>query len=352
MKVTVRKEAARLAVRHLAPSAAVELLCAAGRTPDLHPDVRATLVGVAPNLLPAEEIWALLESAATDGPEAVRRALLDVEPADLAPAHRSRYGELVARLPFLAEEQAAEQALFALREWAPYAPAAGVVLADACADPAGRFGGWPVCHGLSELARSGLPHPIGGVEPGSLLHGVVERLLALIAAGEPEGGGPGGDLPARRRLEALLDLFTRDRGFCAELARLVAGEPALTGARTDLLVRLVDLEAAEPELRASLRELTAAVDGRPVLAVRVAEELENAHRYAQPLADPAAALAAVAALGSGGGLVEGLLAVALATALGARQDWSGPCRDAVLALRRHPDREVREAAYATDLAGD
>lgn len=352
VKVTVRKEAARLAVRHLPPAGAVELLSTVGRTPDIHPDVRATLVGVATELLPAEEIWSLLESAAADGPYAVWSALLDVEPADLAPAHRSRYGELVARLPFVAGEQAAEQALFALRDWVRYTPAAGAALADVYTDLASPLSVWRVSYGLSELALSGLPHPVGGVEPGSLVHGVVERLLALIAAGEPEGGGRGGDLPARRRLESFVRSCHQDRPVCAALARRLAGEPALAGAGTALLAHAVDLEAAEPELLLALRELTEAVEGRPVLAVRAAKELERAHRHGEPLADPAAALAAVAALGSGGGLVEGLLAVALATALGSRQGWSGPCRDALLALRGHPDQEVREAAYATDLGGN
>ncbi|MGW4690199.1 hypothetical protein ACWEPM_35685 [Streptomyces sp. NPDC004244] len=352
VKVTVRKAAARLAAHHLSPGAATALLSTVGRTPGIHPDVHATVVGLAATLLPAEEMWALLESAAVDGPDAARRPLVLVNPADLAPAHRPRYGKIVARLPFVAEEQVADQALYRLRDWAPYAPAAGTALAEVYTDLASPLRVWRARYGLSELAQSELPHPIGGVEPGSLLLGVVDRLLALVAAGEPEGGAHGGDLPARRRLESLLDSSIRDRRTCAALARRLTGEPAVTAVRTALLVRAVDLEAAEPELLLSLHELTAAIEGRPVLAVRVAEELEAAHQHGTPLADPAAALAAVHALGGDGGLVEGLLAVGLATALGNRQNWPDPCRAAVVELRRHADREVREAAYATDLGGD
>ncbi|MFI8192034.1 hypothetical protein ACIF8T_25175 [Streptomyces sp. NPDC085946] len=351
VKVTVRKAAARLAARHLPPGAATALLATVGRTPGVHPDVHATVVGLAATLLPDEEMWALLESAVTDGPDAARRTLLDVNPDDLAPPHRPRYGELVARLPFVAGKQEADQALSGLRDWAPYTPAAGTALARVCADLASPLSVWRATYGLTELAQSALPHPIGGVAPGSLLHDVVDRLLALIAAGEPEGGPRGGDLPARRRLESLLGSSVRDRGTCAALARQLAAEPAVTATRTALLVRAVDLEAAEPALLLSLRELTAAVAGRPVLAVRAAEDLEEAHRYGAPLADPAAALAALGALGGDGGLVEGLLAVGLATALGARQDWPEPCRAAVVALRRHPEQDVREAAYATVLGG-
>ncbi|MGW1508078.1 hypothetical protein [Streptomyces sp. NPDC002394] len=351
VKVTVRKAAARLAARHLPPKAATALLATVGRAPGVHPDVRAVVVGLAATLLPDEEMWALLDSTAADGPDAARLALLGPSPADLVPAHRSRYGELIARLAFASEEYVADQALSALGNWAPYTPAAGTALADVYTDLASPLSAYRAAHALTELAQSGLPHPIGGAAPGSLLHGVVDRLLALVAAGEPEGGGRGGDLPARRRLESLVGSSFRDHRMCAVLARQLAAEPTVTGARTSLLVRAVDLEATGPELLLSLRELTAAIEGRAVLAVRVAEDVEEAHRYGKQLADPAAALAAVGALSDDGGLVEGLLAVGLATALGERLKWPEPCLAAVTRLRRHPDREVREAAYTTVLGG-
>ncbi|MET9650701.1 hypothetical protein ABZZ44_10585 [Streptomyces sp. NPDC006460] len=349
VKVTVRKAAARLAADHLPPGAATALLSAVGRAPGIHPDVHATIVGLAPALLPADEMWALLEAATTDGPEAAWRTLLDVGPSDLAPAHRSRYGELIARMPFVAEQHVAEQALFHLRDWARYTSAAGTALVDVYTDLASPLNERRAGYALTELAQSRLPHPIGGVEPGSLTHDVVDRLLTLVAAGEPEGGGGGGDLPARRRLHSLLGSSIRDRAMCAVLARQLRAEPAVTSTRTALLVRAIDLAAAEPELLLSLRELAAAIAGRPVLAARVAEDLEESHRYGDPLADLTPALAAVRALGDDGGLVEGLLAVALATALGTRHGWPDTCRATVVALRRHAEQEVREAAYVTDV---
>ncbi|MGW8761519.1 hypothetical protein ACWGN5_03350 [Streptomyces sp. NPDC055815] len=351
VKVTVRKAAARLAARHLPPGAATALLSTVARTPGIHPDVHAAVVGLAPTLLPDEEMWALLEAAAADGPGAARRALLDVNPADLAPAHRSRYGELVARLASVPEEQVVESALFALRDWARYTPAAGAALAEVCTDLASPWNADRAGYGLTELARSELPHPIGGAAPGSLLHGVVDRLLALVAAGEPEGGGRGRDLPARRRLHSLLGSSIHDHRMCAALARQLAAEPAVAATRTALLVRAIDLEATEPDLLLSLRELAAAVDGRPVLAARVAKDVEETYRYGTAPVDATAALGAVRVLADDGGLVEGLLAAALVSALGIRLNWPAPCRAAVLALRRHPDREVRETAYATDLGG-
>ncbi|MGW8724907.1 hypothetical protein ACWGNF_02590 [Streptomyces sp. NPDC055808] len=352
VKVTVRKSAARLAARHLPPGSATALLSTVARTPGVHPDVRDTVLGLATGLLPDERMWALLESAATDGPSSARHTLLNLGPADLAPAHRSRYGELLARLA-RARQPAEDKALSHLQDWAGYAPGAGRVLAEVCLDlSAARMDVLGAASGLRDLARSGLPHPVGGVEPGSLLHGVVDGLLAHVAAGEAQGGGPVGDLPARRRLRSLVGSTIGDHRLCAALARQLTAEPAVTSLRADLLVRAIDLDASEAELRLALRELTAAIGGRPVLAARMARTLEEAHRYGGPPADPAAALSVVRALGMHGGLVEGLLAVALATALGIRQGWPAPGRAAVVELRGHPEAEVREAAYATDLSGD
>ncbi|MFF2773991.1 hypothetical protein ACFVU3_03710 [Streptomyces sp. NPDC058052] len=355
VKVTVRKAAARLAARHLPSGAAVTLLSAVARTPGVHPDVHATIAGLAVTLLPAREMWALLDSVVADGPEPARRALLDPNPADLAPADRRRFGELVARLPFAGDRETAHEALPGLAEWARYAPAAGTALADVYTDMAwpGGYGGglWHASSGITDLARSGLPHPLGGVAPGSLLHGVVDRLLAQVAAGGPEGGGPDGDLPALRRLASLIRWSRLDHRSCEELARRLADEPLATGMRTALLVRAIDLTASGPELLRTLRALTDAVSGRPVLAARVAEDIEEAHRNGTPPADPAAVLAAIGVLGDDGGLVPGLLAAGLANALGRRLGWPAPCRAALVALRRHPEPDVRETAYATDLSG-
>ncbi|MFJ8165845.1 hypothetical protein ACIRBY_33685 [Streptomyces sp. NPDC096136] len=352
VKVTVRKAAARLAVHHLPPGAATALLTRVGRTPGVHPDVLAAVLGLAPALLPAEEVWELLESAAADGPEAARSVLLDPGPADLAPAHRARYGELVARLPFVSQEPTAGRAVSLLSDWARYAPAAGAALAEVYTDLSTSRGATRAGYGLRNLAGSGLSHPTGGVQPGSLVHGVVERLLELVAAGEPEGAGPGRDLPARRRLEGLVGPGLGDPRTCAALARRLEVEPALASTRTTLLVGAVDLTADGPELLGALHELARAVRGRPVLAARAAEVLETMHRYGDPLPDPAEALDAAGRLADGGALAEGLLAIALARAVGVRQQWPDACRAVVLALRRHPDREVRETAYATVLGGN
>ncbi|WP_405420036.1 hypothetical protein [Streptomyces erythrochromogenes] len=112
---------------------------------------------------------------------------------------------------------------------------------------------------------------------------------------------------------------------------------ARDGALRPLLTAL-DARAPYERRLAALAALT----GRDIehLAARLGD-------YGDPMADPAAALAAVGRLGGDGGLAAGLLAVGLATAIGIRQNWPDSCSAALVALRRHPEPEVREAAYAT-----
>lgn len=350
VKVAVRRSAARLAARYLPAGAAAELLAGVARDPRAHPDVRAAVAGLAPSLLPDPRMWELLGAAVAEGPAAARRVVLDRTPPDLAPAHRARYGALVGRLALVTDTEVAGAALYAVRDWARYAPAAVTLLGDLCADlSAPEDVARRARYGLCDLAGSDLPHPVGGAEEGSVLHGVVARLLGAVTAGEPEGAaGPAGrDLPARRRLEAVVESTSLPAPLCGALARQLAGVPALITLRASLLVRALELDAPEPELSAALLELARVADGRPVLAGQLAEELHDRHRYGRPLDDPAPAFAAVAALGDG--LAEGLFAVGLASALGPRHGWPEPCREAVLGLRRHPEPEVRDAAYAVEV---
>ncbi len=181
---------------------------------------------------------------------------------------------------------------------------------------------------------------------------MVAGLLAVMAAGEPEGGDlDGPDLPARRRLEQLLgERPTLDHRLRAPLARQLAAEPRLTGLRVALLVRAVDPAAPQAELTAACRELIAAVADRPVLAGRCADQLYQYLRNGGiPLPHPEQTLAAIRALAADGGVAEGLCAAALVAALGPRTGWPGPWKAFVRSLRRHPDAEVREAAYVIDL---
>ncbi|MGW0391801.1 hypothetical protein ACWDYJ_13080 [Streptomyces sp. NPDC003042] len=354
VKVTVRKSAARLAALHLPPESAAVLLAATARDPDTHPDVRMAIIGLAPSLLPAPAARELLEAMAADGPAAAWKEFLSRSPLDVPAPHRAYYGALVARLARVEHPEAAAEAVYALADWVRYVPAATAVLVDRCTDlsaaadtDAGRRAQYSLC----TIAASDLPHPLGGVEPGSLLHRVITRLVEIVAAGESpySRGGQGVDLPARRRLESLFQRLSGSARLFGSLAGLLAGVPALTPMRASLLVEAVDLTASERDLVAALREIAHAAEGRPVLAGQLAEALNEDHRYGKALAAPEPVRAAVAALGDD--LAEGLLAVALGAALGARQGWPDACRRAVLALRDHPEQEVRDAAYEVEVGG-
>ncbi|MEU6312999.1 hypothetical protein [Streptomyces sp. NPDC047014] len=353
VKVTVRKTAARLTARHLPPRRAVPLLTAVARDPRTHVDVRVVVTGLATGLLGTPGAWELLEDTVTDGPPAARLILARRSPPDLAAAHRARYGMLLARLAEVDDEEVAGEALGALPEWAAHAPGAVAVLSERCTDLTSSEKAMRTAfYRLRDLLGSGLPHPLGGAEPGSLLHGVVTRLVAAVAAGERGGAAPheGGDLPARRRLEQLADGLYGAPGLYAPLARLLDGTPELARLRAGLLARAVDLGAPAAEQAAALRLLVAAVRERPVLAGELAGVLYEQHCRGPRVGSPDGTLDVLAAL-NGGGLAEGLFAVALTSALGRRHQWPERCRTAVLGLRRHPEPEVRDAAYAVRIGG-
>ncbi|MFE1414703.1 hypothetical protein ACFW6F_28505 [Streptomyces sp. NPDC058746] len=351
VKVTVRKAAARLAARHLPPEAAAELLATVARDPRSHPDVQVAVTGLAVSLLPEPGAVELMERVVTDGPAGARKAFLERSPLDVPAFHRARYGALVGRLAVVENKEVAAAAVSALERWIRHAPELAEVLSGLCTDPAVDRDVAGRAHGsLRAVAMSDLPHPVGGAEPGSLLHGAVARLVEIVTAGEEESRDPAGrqgaDLPARRSLEALARPWygSNPARLSLPLARQLAGVPALTPLRAALLVDTLDLTASAKEITEALRAIAQAVGGRPVLAGQTARALQEHHRYGDPLETPEPVFAAVAAMGDG--LAEGLLAVALAHSLGIRQRWTEPCREGVLALRGHPEPEVRDAAYA------
>ncbi|WP_031068927.1 hypothetical protein [Streptomyces sp. NRRL S-118] len=358
VKVTSRKEAARLAARYLPPRRAAALLAAAYRAPGQHPDVQAAVVGCSAELLGQEEIRAVLAEATRGAPQ-VTRALAGAAPWSLPEAHRAHYARLVGEVCRSADPEAAAAALQALPRWAGYAPEAAEVLPATVGNLDERTDGWSntwrtAAHAVASLAVSGLPHPLGGAAPGSLLHDTAARLLTAVAAGEFEALEDR-DLPARQRLLALVDLLPYQPGAGARpvleaLAAQFAGEPSLTAARADLLRRLVTLDADPSELAARLRAVADAVDGRPVLAGRVADRLGSSLAITHAGQDPEPLLAVAQECAAAGGPGAGLLAVGMVHILGTRLDWPAPWRAALRALRRHPVADVRDAALAVFVA--
>ncbi|WP_211349508.1 hypothetical protein [Micromonospora pisi] len=99
----------------------------------------------------------------------------------------------------------------------------------------------------------------------------------------------------------------------------------------------------------NLDEIAALCAGRPVLAIRTAEHVGARLRGLREWPDPAILTGTVARLAERGDLAGGLFAVALVRH-GASFGWKAPWRDLLIGLRRHPDADVREEAYAIDMS--
>ncbi|MFJ2766318.1 hypothetical protein [Streptomyces sp. NPDC087300] len=357
-KVTSRKEAVRLAARFLPPRQALDLLARAFHAPDRHPDVRAAVVGALPPLLGVPEAWPLLEAAAGTDAEPVLNALVQVTPWELPTARRRGYAAVVdaaydACLASI-EGFVGYAMLRSFGVWCRYEPGLADRLAGTVRDLGSRehwqYAAWV----LRDLAASGLPHPVGGTGPGSVLHGAVAALLA--AAHGPEGGCDAGedrDLPALQRLRTLVSPSS-DSGewqrpeILEPLAAQLAQEPLLVAERADLLRRLVDRETDPDALQARLAELAGALEGAGVtVAVQTSGRLRTGSAHGGPSRQAAALLAAADRLARDGGTVTGLLAVGLVTGCGPGLGWSDEWRALLRLLRAHRDPDVRHGAHRT-----
>ncbi|MFG3117729.1 hypothetical protein ACGF4C_25465 [Streptomyces sp. NPDC048197] len=355
-KVTSRKEAVRLAARFLPPQRAVSLLAQAFDAPDRHPDVRAAVVRALPPLLDVPEAWRLLHDAAHDDAPPVLDALLRVAPWELAHAHRSGYAAVVhaAYDACLASVDgfAGYHTLHALGAWCRYAPEVAGRLSRTVCDLDHRAHWQYAAWVLRELAGSDLPHPVGGADPGSVLHGAVAELLA--AMGTPDGGCdalPDRDLPALQRLRTLVTPSsnqTERPELLAALAGQLAPEPLLVAERADLLRRLVDRTADPAALLPRLRDLAAALQNAGVtVALHTAGRLQTSRAAGASPQRTGALLAAATELAQDGGAVTGLLAAVLATGTGSSLGWPEEWRSLLRSLRRHPHPDVRHQAHRT-----
>ncbi len=345
VKVTSRKEAVRLTVRFLPPRRAVALLARITGDEDSHPDVVTAAVGLAIGLLSTGEVWPLLETAAASGTREAGAVIVQTPTLRVDRRHRPHYARLVALLAASPHRSVAAQAITALPDWVAYAPEAADPVRQAVCDLAPDRGWKAAATALEKIAGSGLPHPVGGGEPGSQFHRAVAELLAVVRSGADPEAGAERDLPALQRVRFLCQIVSAEhRELRAALVRQLAGEPALATVRVSLLRRSVDLRAELPELRAALDTLVAAHEGRPGLAASTANSLREGNWYGELVRDPAVVLEAVRGLADDDALVPGLFAVALTAAMGRRCDWPAQWRAVLRGLRRHAEPEVREAA--------
>ncbi|SCG72672.1 hypothetical protein [Micromonospora humi] len=333
-KITSRKEAARLLARHGPPSA-METLHEAYTDPDAHRDVRAAIVSAARQRLRTEASWAILGTA-IDGSREERRAVLDAHPYLIPERHRRRYGALVVRACRVADPEIRRAALGRLGDWAPWLDDVTDLVVERLTDLDETLAGIAVPH----LLRAG----------GDVALGVTLTRLVARDAADDRPGGPDADRPARRRVELLTrevaDWSTLrpagdDRTTLLDAARWLAGRPGFTGAAVGLLVDLGRLD--------NLDEVAGLCAGRPVLATRTAERVGDRLRALPEWPDPVTLAGTAAGLAGRGDLAGGLFAVALARH-GSAFGWKAPWRDLLTGLRRHPDADVREEAYAVDMS--
>ncbi|WP_028815535.1 hypothetical protein [Streptomyces flavidovirens] len=347
-KITSRKEAVRLAATRLPQAGAAGLLADAYAMPGQHRDVRATCVAFAAPLLGDDRVLRMLQDAAA-GETAVRTAVLRVQPMDLPEPHRPRYARLVQEVCATEDDELAGLALRALAGWVPWAPGATAVLVAAISDP-GRGSLW-------RGAASGLTSAAGtGPEAGLAVRRALEALVTADAEAEgtADDAGTVRDRPARRRAEFLVTgLITETwqrpdavRPVAHAAAELLAGHRGFVPQAAGLLVHALDLDAGPAELRAALVRLAGLHDGRPALAVRTAESLEDRLDSAARPGNTDALLAQAGLLCEDGSHAGGLLAVTLTEVGGRRTDWSGPWRERLKQLRRHPVQDVSDAACA------
>ncbi|MBV1937993.1 hypothetical protein KUF83_15680 [Streptomyces sp. BV286] len=126
------------------------------------------------------------------------------------------------------------------------------------------------------------------------------------------------NLTCHRNLRQIRAL---SRGLPAGPARYDGFVPQATAVTAAHL----DLDKDADALESALARLAAPTAGRPALAARTASELAGRLLRGPHEGDPRTLLGAARRLAAHGGHSEGLLAVALAGALGARMDWGPPC---------------------------
>ncbi|MFD9905517.1 hypothetical protein [Streptomyces sp. NPDC059063] len=350
VKVTSRKEAARLAATRLPAPVAAAVLAEAYAAPGAHRDVRAACVAFAGGLLGAEPVWELLADAAACDEPVLRTAVLRMPPLDVAPAHRERYARLVRDVSATGDDETAVLAYRTLPDWAPWSPEAADVLGAACADLAlGRVAWQAAAHGLVTAA-------VTSVDGDAALCAALAGLVGAAADGDGDGDGGGSgegdlDLPARRRVEYVVDRLAGLRGATARAVSLRAGEllaahDAFTPQAACLLVAALDVTGPPDRLVADLERLAALHDGRPALVAGTAAAVAGRVSGRDVPLDAESLLPVARALAGRSGHAEAVFAVAVTRAVGVRVSWPTPWREVLGVLRRHGVPDARDAALA------
>lgn len=344
VKVTSRKEAARLLGELRAPGASAVLAEAWGGA---HRDVRAAITSTASQYLLHEPgSWALLQQAVHDS-GATATALTQRQPLEIAEKYRSRYGDLLIAVTTRSEPEVVSAALDALGRWGRWIPAAAEVCGEFVTDLSSRSTNWR--GGVDALANLAGRQHIGELD--DLLE-VVRLLLRLDSdPGTPDAEADR-DRPAWRRLTLLVDRVEAAvrqqpldrRAGLRVLADELADAPSFLPHRLRLLVTATSWASPADDLR----QLASLVADRPVAATFLCELVKNALAgntwYPTVLAEP------VDELTRSGDLGSGLLACTLASAVGSYAGWPAEWRTRLATLRRHANLDVQQLAIRVTTA--
>ncbi len=321
VKVTSRKEAARLAADTLPVREAAALLAQACAHPGRHHDVQAAALAAMTNLLECEEAWTLLEGAVT-GRRELRLAVLGTSPHHMSDQHRTRYAQVIHALCRTDDPEVAEAGYRALERWSRWVPEAADTLVDVVTDLDNRTG-WRTATGA--LCRLVTTAPSGTPDATPL----TRALTALMNADAPDGtpdAEPDRDRPARRRLRHIVTDVAQSCRWnqrttlpvAHAVAELLLTSPDFVSDAVELSTRALDLDAGAEALTAELTRLARLHEGRPALAVRTATTLDQWLRTSRDGADHAFDHAA-RTLAEDGGHAAGLLAVTLTLSVYKRQ---------------------------------
>ncbi len=333
-KLTARKEAIRLLAEHRVPGAA-DALAALWADPDLHRDLRRTIVSAARRLLDDEHAWQWLAEATTMA--AVATAVTEAAPATIAEQHRARYGALVRTVAGSGDPDTARIGLTAWPAWSVWDREGPAALVARIGDLRATATWQPAVEAMLAACT------ITG-DPASLLATVttLTELDDVVIAGR--------DQPARQRLRYVIARFTPRVDGSGETMRDAAERLSATLAesaeyRTDAMTLAIAALPRRGDLLPALRRLAALAD-RPVLAWQAADRLTSRLTGHDP--GPAELLSAAQALAAGA--AEAALAASIASQAGPRAGWPAPWRALVAALRDHSDADVRDRASRISLA--
>ena len=339
VKVTSRKEAARLLGELRAPGASVVLADAWGGA---HQDVRAAITSTASQYLLHEPgSWALLQQAVHDS-DATAMALTQRQPSDIAEKYRSRYGDLLIAVTTRSEPAVVAAALGALARWGRWIPAAAEVCGEFVTDLSSRSPNWR--NAVDALAALAGRQHIGELD--DLLE-VVRLLLRLNADPDSPDAEAERDRPAWQRLTLLVDRVEatvrrqplQRRAGLRVLADELSGEPTFLPHRIRLLVTATSWTSPSDDLR----QLASLVADRPVAATFLADLVRNALAnstwHPDDLSGPADELARTS------DLAAGILTCTLVSAAGSYAGWPAEWRTRLAALRRHPNPDVQQLAF-------